>query len=101
MAKLREQFKALVAHPLSAPLALLGLSLVSYGLYLGWMGFYWDDWPIAWTSHISDSYGIRFFQFQRPLSGWVVSLAAFVIDEVPLRWQMLTLGLRYTSGLAL
>ena len=101
MAKLHERFSQLVAHPLSAPLALLGLSLVSYGLYLGWMGFYWDDWPIAWTSHISDSYGIRFFQFQRPLSGWVVSLAAFVIDEVPLRWQMLTLGLRYTSGLAL
>lgn len=100
MANWRIALKQLTARPLSAPLVLMALSLVSYGLYLSWMGFYWDDWPVAWISHISDSFGIRYFQFQRPLSGWVISLAAFVIDEIPIRWQMLTLGLRFASGLA-
>jgi hypothetical protein len=94
------KLRDIAQHPLAPLIALFGLALLSYGIYVTWMGFYWDDWPISWLSHISDADSIKYFQFQRPLSGLVIYIGNKIFGEVPLNWQIFTFLLRYGSAVA-
>ena len=98
--KLNFKMTRLANNRLAAPLALFLLSTLCYGLYLSWMGFYWDDWPISWLSYVSDSESIKWFQFQRPLSGWVLYIGSKLLGQVPLYWQIFTFFLRFISSIA-
>lgn len=100
MKTLVSKLRDIAQHPLAALTALFGLALLSYGVYVTWMGFYWDDWPISWLSHISDADSIKYFQFQRPLSGLVIYIGNKIFGEVPLYWQIFTFLLRYGSAVA-
>lgn len=95
-----ERAKQLANHQFAPSFVLFIFTLLCYGVYAGWMGFYWDDWPIAWLASVSDSVGIRFFQFQRPLSGWVLSLISTLIGQIPFSWQIVTLALRFASAIS-
>ncbi len=100
MKTLATKLRDLAQHTLAAPVALFGLALVCYGIYVNWMGFYWDDWPISWLSSISDAESIKYFQFQRPLSGLVIYIGNKIFGEIPLYWQIFTFLLRYSSAVA-
>ncbi|MEX1071286.1 MAG: hypothetical protein WEC37_01550, partial [Anaerolineales bacterium] len=100
MKRILPTLRGLAEHPLAPPAALLALSILCYGIYVSWMGFYWDDWPISWLSHISDAESIKYFQFQRPLSGMVIYIGNKLFGEIPLHWQVFTFLLRYCSAIA-
>jgi hypothetical protein len=85
---------------LAPPLALLGLCLACYGIYIGWMGFYWDDWPIIWFADVGGPQALLWFEFQRPLAGpWFAALFT-LLGDMPLVWQASMVGLRWLTGVA-
>ena len=76
--------------------------MITYGLHLKLMGFYWDDWPWVWFSHIAGPTGmLKIDVGHRPLSGVVLFIGSLVGGESPLRWQMYNLFLRLGGVLAL
>lgn len=84
------------------PLVLLGVALTAYGVYLPFMGFYWDDWPWIWFGHVLGPQGmLRIDVEHRPLSGVVLFLGSLLAGESPLGWQVYNLAFRLGGALAL
>lgn len=85
----------------SVVLALLFLSIIAYGIYILWMGFYWDDWPWMFFSNVIGPQSLVGIEVHRPLSGLFLWLGAELFGETPLYWQIFALLLRFLTGLAL
>ena len=84
----------------SIPVALFGLTLLTYGLMLPWMGFYWDDWPFAWIAEfLGPAEFLPAFEPFRPFLGPIFYVTTSLLPPNPLLWQTLALILRF--GLAL
>ncbi len=84
------------------PLVLLLLNLVSFGLLLPWLGFYWDDWPSIWFLHFLGPQGfMRVFAEDRPFLGGLFWLTTSILGESPLRWQIFAILVRWISSIAL
>ncbi len=43
------------------PLALLVLLILSFGLLIPQLGFYWDDWPVILTGRLAGAAGYQAF----------------------------------------
>ena len=84
------------------PLFLLAVCILSFGLLIPKLGLYWDDWE---TIQVLKLYGIDriwdYFRGDRPLSGWTYALFAPFVGTSVLGWQIISLLLRYASGLAM
>jgi len=70
-------------------------SLLSYGLLVPWLGFYYDDWPFAWLSY---RFGpLEFFEAFKPfrpfLSPYFMVTTA-VLGETPWAWHLFSIALR-------
>ena len=39
-------------RPSTVPFALLAYCVISFGLLIPWLGFYWDDWPSIYYLHV-------------------------------------------------
>ena len=92
----------ILTSPFSFIFVMTLLSLLAYGLYLAWMGFYWDDWPWIWFSHVMGSAGmLKIDLAHRPISGLVLWLGSLLAGENPLGWQIYNLLWRWLTGLAL
>ena len=78
-----------------APVYLGVLCLLSYGILLPLLGFYWDDWPITWYSRVLGPGEIRYLESFRPLAGWWYALLRPVLGELPIRWQAFNLANRW------
>ena len=60
-----------------------------YGLFIPFLGFYWDDFPYLWFRHISGVSGvIRAIALDRPLLAAVYALPMSVMGESPWAWQL-------------
>src|SRR5262245_20826485 len=80
---------------------LLVLCVLSYGLLIPRLGFYWDDWPGIWVSHSLGPSGLReYAATDRPVAGWLLALTTALLGEVPLRWHALALLTRSLSAVA-
>ena len=78
------------------------LAFLAYGIFLPWMGFYWDDWPWVWRFHVGGAQAIREIDAAfRPLSGIVLWTGSQVAGEDPLRWQIYNLVIRWLGGVTL
>jgi hypothetical protein len=85
----------------SAPLLLLLLSLLAFGLLIRNLGFYWDDWPAAWYKYMLGSSGFRqVFAADRPLQGWLYTLTTPIMGISPLRWHIFALFARWLCAVA-
>ena len=85
----------------SVPLALFVGILLSFGLLIPWLGFFWDDWPAVWFYHTLGPQGLReAFTVDRPLLGWIFWVTARIGRESPFAWQTFALLTRWTSALA-
>ena len=63
--------------------------LLSYGLLLNKLGFYWDDWPYVWTRLELGYHGLlRHFSFSRPVAGQLHNLAILITNGSPLAAQI-------------
>ena len=89
-------------HSRYFPIALFALCLVSFGVLIPWLGFYWDDWPSIWYLHFLGPAGfVDVFAIDRPLLGRLFWLTTSVLGESMLAWQLFGFTARWLSSLAL
>jgi hypothetical protein len=80
----------------TAPVVLVGVAFLAFGLLIPTLGFYWDDWPIVYLGKIHGNFW-QFYQSDRPLMAWPDLIFLFVAGENPLRWQVLSLLTRIAT----
>jgi len=91
--------QAFADRSISTPLVLLVVCVLAYGLYLPWMGFYWDDWPWIWRYHMFGPQAIREIDAAfRPLAGLVLWLGAQLAGESKLGWQLYNFVIRWLGS---
>lgn len=84
------------------PLALLGLTLLSYGVLLPWLGVYWDDLAFLWIAEKLGSAGLeRYFASARPIWGAFIRTDLFLLGSAPWVWQLFAIFWRWVCALAL
>lgn len=85
----------------SIPFALLFFCMISFGLLIPWLGFYWDDWPAIWYLHVFGPSGFsNVFAVDRPLLGWLFMITTPIFGTSALAWQFFGIITRWLSVLA-
>jgi len=88
-------FPRLSLNERAVPAALLFITVVSFGLIIPWLGFYWDDWPVIYLTQTEGTSGFwDFYQYDRPFSAWTYIVFAPLLGTSPQAWQIFTLLLR-------
>lgn len=88
-------------HSWAIPLGLLVLMIISFGLLIPWLGFYWDDWSVLITHHMRGIQGFwEYYQFDRPVSAWTLVVSMPFLGTNPVNWHIFTLLLRWGTTLA-
>jgi hypothetical protein len=86
----------------AAPLALLAVAILSYGLWIPWLGMYGDDLPYMWYFHLLGPWGPgQFAAMDRPASSLFYAAATFLLSENVWLYHVLLLALRWLSGVLL
>lgn len=86
----------------SVPIALLVLCLLTFGLLLPQMGFYWDDWAKISVNRIFGAQGYwPYYAEDRPISGWTHIFLTPILGEAPLGWQVFCLVMRWLTSVGL
>ncbi len=88
--------------PWTVPLAVAALGLLSFGLLIPQLGFYWDDWPFLLIAKQQGIVGFQqFFAFDRPTTYLSYTVLMPLFGTQPLAWQIFGLLLRIGAGTAL
>jgi hypothetical protein len=76
-------------------------TLIAYGLLVPFTGFYWDDWPFAWSAHFLGpaDFNPSFAPF-RPFLGPVFYFTTSLVPAIPLYWQIFALIIRFLLGIS-
>ena len=83
----------------SFPTFLLLLSIITYGVFTPFLGFYWDDQLItAVYSADAFHYLKEFWQSDRPAQAYFYFAIQSVVGENPIGWQIVSLLLRWLSA---
>ncbi len=83
------------------PVAFAVITIAAYGLLLPFTGFYWDDWPFAWTARfLGPAAFIPAFRGFRPFLGPIFLLTTSLIPPVPILWQGFALVVRSAAALS-
>jgi len=86
----------------TVPFALLLLCLVSFGLLIPWLGFYWDDWPVILIGRLQGASGYEaFYQYDRPFSAWTYILFTPILGTQSFPWHIFSLLLRWLAVLGM
>lgn len=94
--------KTLFSRSRYFPIALFIIFLVSFGLLIPWLGFYWDDWPSIWFLHFLGPSGfVDVFASDRPFLGRLFWLTTSILGESTISWQLFGFTARWLSALAL
>jgi hypothetical protein len=84
------------------PLVLLLVGIVSYGVLIPWLGFYWDDWHFIWISQKMGPAGLaRYFATNRPYWGMIYQATTSLLGSIPWHYQVFGLFWRWASAAAL
>jgi hypothetical protein len=86
--------------PRAFPFVLLFFCIITYGLLIPSLGFYWDDWPMTWFGHVlgSKSY-FDVLSSDRPFLGAIYILSTSILRLVPWQWQIFGLLTRWLTTL--
>lgn len=83
------------------PFLLLFVCFVAFGLFIPFLGFYWDDWPtIFYTYNHRFSQLVNHFSYDRPFSIWAYWLVG-QFGTSPIIWQVAALLLNWATALGL
>lgn len=84
------------------PLVLLCLTVISYGVLIPRMGFFWDDFPVAWIADRLGSDGLaRYFSDNRPLLNWLYRVSVPLLGtQTPWHWHIFAVFTRFTAALS-
>jgi len=82
------------------PLVFLLVLILSFGLMIPWLGFYWDDWPIALATRLQGVGAFwEYYGSERPFNPLTVIPAASLLGTVPLHWHLFALFMRWLTVL--
>ena len=82
------------------PITLLLICLLAYGVFIPWLGFYWDDWPVILMGKFFGTTAFAdFYKYDRPFSAWTYIVSLPVLGVRPLAWQVYGVLLRWLTGL--
>lgn len=82
------------------PFLFLAVCLLTYGIFIPWLGFYWDDWPVILMGKFFGTKAYTdFYIYDRPFSAWTYIVSLPILGFRPLTWQLFTLLLRLLTGL--
>ena len=82
-------------------LILLLITFLAYGFMIPWLGFYWDDWPMAWFAHTLGPTGlIDVLSTDRPFLTGIYMLTTSIIPIKPIYWQIFALLSRWLCGVS-
>ncbi|MEX2162169.1 MAG: hypothetical protein WD751_09675 [Anaerolineales bacterium] len=78
----------------------LFICIMAFGLFIPFLGFYWDDWPtIFYTFNNRVGQLINHFSYDRPFSVWTYWLVGR-LGTAPWIWQVASLLLYWASAVA-
>ncbi|NPV85556.1 MAG: hypothetical protein HPY45_06055 [Anaerolineae bacterium] len=84
------------------PLFLFVLCLLTFGVYIPWLGLYGDDWQYLYAYHLLGAGEFpNFVAADRPLSAWVYMLFTPLLGENVWAYQLLVLLLRWLGGVGI
>ncbi len=84
------------------PLALLGVVVLSYGLWIPWMGLFGNDLPYLWYYHLLGPWGPgEFASIDRPFSAVFYAASTFLLGESIWPYHILLLLFRWLSAVLL
>ena len=80
---------------------LVVISILTYGLFSAWLGYYGDDWPGLYTL-VSGGYAsiIEHTSVDRPFWGAIVGGVHAILGDWPLAWQVYAIATRWLSAIA-
>jgi len=86
----------------AAVISLFAMGGLVYGLFVGKLGYYWDDWPVVWVYNAFGRDGVtKYFAGLRPVYGWLYASFAPIIGRSPVGWHVLALVIRCASSATL
>ena len=84
------------------PLAVLVLCILSFGLLIPFLGFYWDDWLVIFHAQTGRSADlITLYSYDRPLSYWTALLSIPLLGISAIKWHVFALLIRFLTVLAM
>jgi hypothetical protein len=90
-----------IGHPFAVPILLLFIAIVSYGFLINKLGYYWDDFPLAFIKNIYGSAGVeQYFSTNRPFWGVLYQISFNLLNQ-PLLWQINALVWRWLGAVIL
>jgi len=98
----KQQILLWLSKPWVFPVLLAAVMVLAYGLQIGSLGFYWDDWEDIFLYHLNaPGEFLNYFIYDRPTTIWVYLVFFPLFGDNPLLWQAFHLALRYLSLLGL
>jgi hypothetical protein len=98
---LQLKLRTLVTSRTGAILTLFLVCFLSYGIFIPFLGFYWDDWGFVWMNEVFGPEGLsRYFSSNRPFWSGMFQITLGSIGPNPIRWQIFSFTLRFLNGLA-
>jgi uncharacterized membrane protein YidH (DUF202 family) len=90
-----------ISSPWTTPIALLLISLITYGVTLNRQGLYWDDWFLAYfIRHFGPSIFPEAFSIDRPLMGHIYQITTGILGDSLSRWQLASLITHWLAAVA-
>ena len=78
------------------PLILLVVCFLAYGIFIPFLGFYWDDFPYMWFRHTSGILGvIKAIALDRPVLGIFYAIPMALFGETAWVWQVFAIICRW------
>jgi len=80
-------------------ITLLIVTILTYGLLVPRLGFYWDELPMTWIRYeLGPEALTRYFSTNRPVWGVLHQLTTSLIPQVPIYWQIFALIWRWLGA---
>ncbi len=98
MKNFQQRISAFASRPFAAPLVLLVVTVLAYGLSFWRLGFYWDDQPISWIRYeLGTAATTKYFSDSRPVWALLYQLTGFVLPANPAVWQLFAMFWRWAG----
>lgn len=83
------------------PLLYLLICIIAFGLFIPFLGFYWDDWPTIFYTHSNRiAQLVDHFSYDRPFSVWAYYLIGR-LGTAPIVWHVVALLQRWGLVIAM
>lgn len=83
-------------------LILLWVGLLTYGVFIPLLNFYWDDLAIHWIAEVYGAEGLaRYFSTNRPVWGWFYQRSISILGDSTWAWQAFGLFWRWVAATGL